>query len=80
MAYYPETGKCRTGAMICALLMYMGRCANHKEALDYFGQAGLRLFYLPQWMWQGPGLYQVKKSGTATGLFTCFAEIYKTVR
>jgi hypothetical protein len=38
------------------------------EALDYFDRAGLRLFYLPQWMWQGPGLYQVKRSAWPEGI------------
>ncbi|MBI5834689.1 MAG: hypothetical protein HZB16_20510 [Armatimonadetes bacterium] len=32
-----------------------------EEALGYLKQANMRLFYLPQYLWQGPGLYQVKR-------------------
>jgi hypothetical protein len=34
--------------------------AETNKALGYFQAAGMRLFYLPQWVWQGPGFYQVK--------------------
>merc|ERR1712000_541002 len=38
IAVHCKAGKGRTGCVIAALLMYLGRCSNDKEALDYFAR------------------------------------------
>ncbi len=39
-----------------------------EETLSYFQKSGMRLLYLPQWLWQGPGLYQVKREFWPNGI------------